>query len=141
MAKKIKLAAKRAVKTPKKDKPKTVKKAEVGAIKAPARKPQPKNAPPLKKTLRLQPVRKANEKILGEVEDYFAHINVIATTLKDNLELGEAVHVRGHTTDLLLKVESMQIDHKAVTKAKKGESVGILVSDRCRKGDRIFKAQ
>lgn len=80
-----------------------------------------------------------NEIKLGEVEDYFSHIGVIALNLKESLSIGNAVHVHGHTTDLAQRVESMQINHVSVQNAKKGDSVGIKVNDKCRKGDEVFK--
>ncbi|MBI2915348.1 MAG: translation elongation factor-like protein [Elusimicrobia bacterium] len=81
----------------------------------------------------------ANESVLGEVEDFFGHIGVIALTLKVPLVLGDTIHVRGHTTDLTQKVLSMQINRKPIQKAKKGDPVGIKVDDKCRKGDAVFR--
>src|SRR3989344_3430517 len=88
---------------------------------------------PLASTYRPAP----NEKDLGEVEDYFSKIGVIALTLKNSVSLGQIIHVHGHTTDLTEKVESMQIEHVSVTQAKAGDSVGIKVGDKCRKGDKV----
>jgi len=80
-----------------------------------------------------------NEVSLGVVEDYFGHIGVLALTIKENLNLGDTIHVRGHTTDLTKKVDSMQMNHAAVQNAKKGDSIGIKVTDKCRKGDKVFR--
>jgi hypothetical protein len=33
----------------------------------------------------------------------------------------------------------MQIEHKAVTEAKKGDSVGIKVPEKVREGDKVYK--
>jgi len=38
-----------------------------------------------------------------------------------------------------LTVDSMQIDNVDVKEAKAGDSVGIKVSDRVRRGDRVLK--
>lgn len=81
----------------------------------------------------------ANERKVGEVEDYFSRISVIALTLADSLSIGNSIHVKGHTTDLTQRVDSMQIEHQPVQDAKKGDSVGIKVNDKCRKGDAVFK--
>ena len=78
-------------------------------------------------------------KPLGEVEDYFSRISVIAITLKDSLTVGDTIHVHGHTTDFKERVESMQISHEPVTSAKKGDSVGIKVGEKCRKGDDVYR--
>ena len=77
--------------------------------------------------------------LLGEVEDFFSRIDVIALTLKDSLSIGDSVPVRGHTTNLIQRVDSMQIDHVPVQKAGKSDSVGIKVTQKCRKGDQVFR--
>lgn len=80
-----------------------------------------------------------NEIRMGEVEDYFSHIGVIALKTKGSLSVGDAIHVHGHTTDLAQRIESMQINHGPIQNAKKGDSVGIKVNDKCRKGDEVFR--
>ena len=36
-------------------------------------------------------------------------------------------------------MDSMQIDNASVTEAKAGDAIGIKVSDRVRRGDKVFK--
>jgi selenocysteine-specific translation elongation factor len=55
------------------------------------------------------------------------------------MKVGDKIHIQGHTTDLVLTVESMQINNVNVTEAKAGDSVGIKVSDRVRRGDIIYR--
>lgn len=77
--------------------------------------------------------------LLGEVEDYFAHVGVVALTLKAPLSVGDMIRVKGHTTDITQKVESLQIEHQAVQVASAKDAVGIKVVDRARKGDAVYK--
>ncbi|MEK7287973.1 MAG: hypothetical protein AAB091_05390 [Elusimicrobiota bacterium] len=77
--------------------------------------------------------------LLGTVEDYFSHVGVIAVTLQDSLVAGDTVRIKGHTTDIIEKIESLQIEHQSVTSAKAGDGVGIKVKDRCRPGDRVYR--
>lgn len=79
------------------------------------------------------------EKFLGVVEDFFGHIGVVAFTLKAPLNVGDAIHVRGHTSDFTHTVTSMQINHAPVSSAQVGGSVGIKVDQKARKGDYIYK--
>jgi putative protease len=79
------------------------------------------------------------EEKIGVVEDYFAKISVIAVKLEGELKVGDKIHIKGHTTDFIQTVESMQIEHQQVDVAKKGDSVGIKVEQRCRKGDVVYK--
>lgn len=76
---------------------------------------------------------------LGVVEDYFAKVGVIAVKLEDEVSVGDTIHVKGHTTDFTQTITSMQIEHVNVEKASKGDSVGIKVQERARKGDIIYK--
>jgi len=77
---------------------------------------------------------------IGEVQDYFAHIGVVAIKiLKGTLNVGDTIHFKGHTTDFTQTVESMQIEHENVAKAGIGDSVGIKVQDRVRRSDKVYK--
>ncbi len=77
---------------------------------------------------------------IGVVKDYFAKIGVAALDITSNgIKVGDTIHFKGHTTDLTLAVESMQVEHAQVNEAKVGESVGIKVPDRVRVGDKVYK--
>ncbi len=80
------------------------------------------------------------EQQIGTVEDYFAHISVAAIDLTGTLKVGDRIHIQGHTTDMEVPIDSMEIDRHKVTEAKAGQSVGVKVPDRVRKGDHVFKA-
>lgn len=79
------------------------------------------------------------EEQIGTVVDYFAHIGVAGIDLVGTLRVGDTIHIEGHTTDLEQTVESMQIEHEEVAEAKAGDAIGIKVSERCRKGDTVYK--
>jgi putative protease len=55
------------------------------------------------------------------------------------LKVGDKVHIKGATTDMELIVESMQIQNVDVKEAKAGNAVGVKVSDRVRRGDKVYK--
>ena len=79
------------------------------------------------------------EKEVGKVMDFFAHPVVAGIDMTGSLEVGDKIHIHGHTTDIEMVVDSMQIDNQNVAKAKKGQSVGIKVPDRVRPGDTVYK--
>ena len=79
------------------------------------------------------------EEIIGTVSDFFAHPVVAAIELTAPLNVGDKIHFKGHTTDLELIVDSMQINNVDVKEAKAGDSVGVKVSERVRKGDEVYK--
>lgn len=80
----------------------------------------------------------AEEKI-GEIVDFFARPVVAAIQLTDGLNVGDRLHIKGHSTDLEVTVESMQVDNAQVSEAKAGDGVGVKVPDRVRRGDAVYK--
>ncbi len=76
---------------------------------------------------------------IGKVSDFFAHPVVAGIELTAGVKVGDRIHIMGHTTDIELSVDSMQINNASVTEAKAGDAIGIKVSDRVRRGDTVFK--
>ncbi len=76
---------------------------------------------------------------IGKVSDFFARPVVAGIELTAPLKVGDRIHITGHTTDMELTVESMQIDNVNAQEAKAGDAVGVKVSDRVRRGDTIYK--
>ncbi len=79
------------------------------------------------------------EEAIGKVSDFFARPVVAGIELTGKLKIGDKLHIQGHTTDLELTVDSMQINNVNVQEAKAGDSVGIKVPDRVRRGDAVYK--
>ena len=79
------------------------------------------------------------EEIIGKVSDFFAHPVVAGIELTAPLKVGDKIRIKGHTTDLELTVDSMQVDNANVTEAKKGDSIGVKMPERVRKGDTVYK--
>ena len=79
------------------------------------------------------------EEAIGKVSDFFARPVVAGIELTARLKIGDKIHIKGHTTDMELTVDSMQINNVNVTETKAGDSVGIKVSDRVRRGDTVYK--
>jgi putative protease len=75
---------------------------------------------------------------IGTISDFFARLSVAAVTLSAPLKVGDMIHIKGHTTDIIMTVDSMQIDNANVTEAKTGDGIGIKIPDRARKGDSVF---
>lgn len=76
---------------------------------------------------------------VGTVSDFFARPVVAGVDLSGTLRVGDKVHIKGHTTDLELIVDSMQINNADVGEGKPGDAVGIKVPERVRRGDTIYK--
>ncbi|HIB29305.1 MAG TPA: hypothetical protein EYN02_03945 [Candidatus Marinimicrobia bacterium] len=80
------------------------------------------------------------EQEIGFISKYFGKINVGAIDLTaGELNTGDVIHIQGHTTDLEETITSMQIEHASVSEAKAGDSIGLKVSEKVRRGDKVFK--
>ena len=80
------------------------------------------------------------EKKIGFVSNYFSKISVAAVEITDGtVSVGDTLHFLGHTTNFECTVQSMQIEHTSVTDVKKGDSVGVAIPEKVRRGDRVYK--
>jgi len=76
---------------------------------------------------------------VGKVSDFFAKPVVAGIQLTGTLRVGDKIHIKGHTTDLELIVESIQIERVDIIEGKPGDAIGIKVPDRVRPGDAVYK--
>ena len=79
------------------------------------------------------------EEVIGKVTDFFARPVVAGIELTGTIKVGDKIHIKGHTTDMELTVDSMQVNNINVEEAKAGDNIGIKVSDRVRRGDTIYQ--
>jgi len=79
------------------------------------------------------------KKLIGKVAHYYSKIGVAVVDLEDMLNQGDRISIEGATTNIQQSVDSMQVEHKELATAKKGDSVGLKVSDRVRPGDLVYK--
>jgi hypothetical protein len=92
--------------------------------KAPRRKPQAK---------------KPKENIIGTVTHYFPHVKAGVIKLKAPLSVGDTIRIKGHTTDFIQRINSLQIDRESIISAKRGQEIGLLVDYRVRHNDIAYK--
>lgn len=86
------------------------------------------------------PKSTTKQKPIGEVTHYFSHIKVGVVKLSAPLSQGDEIRIMGgENTDFNQTVDSMQVDHKEIKKAKKGDSVGLKVSEIVREGYKVYK--
>ena len=80
------------------------------------------------------------EEEIGKITHYFSKISVgILELSKGKLQIGDTIHIKGHTTDFYQKIESMQVEHKPVDSAQQGEPVGLKVESSVRENDLVLK--
>ena len=81
------------------------------------------------------------EELIGEATHYFPHVPAAVFKLTAQLQVGDTIHIAGHTTDFVQAIESMQIDHADVDAAGPGDDVAVIVSDKVREGDNVYRVE
>lgn len=79
-------------------------------------------------------------KLIGEISHYFNNIGVAVIKLSDSLKTGDTIRIEGgESTDFTQTAESMEVEHKKLEKAKKGDSIGMKVKEKVREGYKVYK--
>jgi putative protease len=76
---------------------------------------------------------------IGKVTHYYNHINVAVLALTDSLKLGDKIHIVGHSTDVIERVASMEIEHHPVEWVKPGDNVAIKVIEPVHEHDKVLR--
>ncbi|MEW6002494.1 MAG: translation elongation factor-like protein [Nitrospirota bacterium] len=76
---------------------------------------------------------------IGKVTHFYKKIGVAIVDLSEPLQVGDTIHIVGHTTDLTQKVESLQIEHQNVERAQKGDCIGLKVNGEVREKDLVYR--
>lgn len=80
-------------------------------------------------------------KIIGTITHYYDKLGVGIVKLKNSLKVGDTVKFSGHKTNFEQMVNEMQLMHNDVTAGKKGQEVGIKVTEKVRDGDKVELAK
>ena len=79
------------------------------------------------------------EKHIGTVTHYYSRLSVAVLNLTDEIRLGDEIRIKGHTTDLVMSVASLEVDHRKIESAGTEMEVALKVDDRVRAGDGVYK--
>ena len=79
-------------------------------------------------------------KLVGKVTHYFGNLGVAVIELSDTLKVGDEIRIVGGVeTDFTQKVDSMEIEHEKMKKAKKGDMIGLKMKEKVREGYKVYK--
>lgn len=78
------------------------------------------------------------EKEIGKITHFYNRICVAVLDLKGDLKVGDIIHVYGHTTDFVQRVDSMEINHQKIDAVSKGADVALKLEQEARSGDTVF---
>lgn len=78
-------------------------------------------------------------KEIGIIANYFNKISVAVIDLTDSLKVGDRIKIVGGETEVEQTVDSIQIEHENIQEAKAGDSIGLKVNGKVRKGYKVYK--
>jgi putative protease len=79
------------------------------------------------------------KKLIGKIAHFYGKISVAVVELTDKLSVGDEISIEGPSTNFTQTVDSMQIEHKNIKDAKKGDSIGLRVINPVRENDSVYK--
>jgi putative protease len=107
-------------------------------------KPTPTSppAPPTATTPTQSPSADSVEEPIGVVTHYYNHLSIATLRLESgNLRIGDVIHIRGHTTDFSLRVESLEVNREPVAEAGPGDDFDLKVTEHAREHDIVYKVR
>lgn len=81
------------------------------------------------------------EKEIGKVTHWYDKLGVAVLDLNSSLKAGDIIKVRKGTEEFEDTIVSMQVDHKNVSSAKKGDEVAVKLSQKTKEGAVIYKME
>lgn len=77
---------------------------------------------------------------VGKVTHYYDKIKVAVVELDSDLGVGDKIKFTRGGEDLFTQtVDSIQVEHEKLDKAKKGDTIGLKVNEDVKEGAEIFK--
>ena len=121
---------------------KIAQRARKPARKAPVRRAAPRAAKP--KAVKLKPASPPEPPAPGErvgvVTHYYGQPSVAIVKLESgSLRVGDTIHFKGHTSDFSQRIESLQVEHAAVSEVGPNDDFGIKVLQHVREHDVVYK--
>ena len=81
------------------------------------------------------------EKQIGRVTHWYDKLGVAVLDLKGTLKVGEKVKVVKGAEVFEEEIASMQVNHKDVSSAEKGDEVAVKFSQKTKEGAAVYKTE
>ena len=72
---------------------------------------------------------------------YYGKIGVAIIELSAGLTGGDKIKIESNRTEFEQAVDSMEVDHKPVTTARKGDVIGMKVREKVSEGATVYKLE
>ena len=77
---------------------------------------------------------------VGVVKNFFAKLGVAAIEVtEEEFQVGDVLWFKGYTTEFKQEVESIHEERQEISRAVKGQLVGVQVKERVREKDIVYK--
>lgn len=76
---------------------------------------------------------------VGKVTHYYGRIGVAIIELSDGLRVGDRIKIQSKTGESEQTVDSMEVEHRPVEEAKKGDVIGLKVPERTVEGAKVYR--
>ena len=81
---------------------------------------------------------KIADKLIGKIIHYYDKIGVAVVKLKDALKVGDQIKIVRGEEEFTQEVASMQVEHKNIQEAKKGDEIGLKVDQPTKEGAEVY---
>jgi len=80
------------------------------------------------------------EEQVAVIVKFFSKPSVAALEVTNGtIKKGDILRYKGHTSDFIEEISSMEIDNQVVDEVKVGDLVGVKVKERVRENDKVYK--
>lgn len=79
------------------------------------------------------------KKLVGKIIHFYPKISVAVVELADSLRTGDKILIERGGDSFEQTVGEMQMEHKNIAEAKKGQSVGLKVVSQTHEGAKVFR--
>jgi len=76
---------------------------------------------------------------VGRITHFFSKISVAVVELTAPIAVGDRILIKGPSTDFEQIVDSMQIEHENIPRAKAGQAIGLKMAGHAREKDIVYK--
>lgn len=76
--------------------------------------------------------------LVGKITHYYNKVGVAVVEVTKALKVGDKIKISGHDSEFTQAIDSMQIEHEQVEKAKKGQVVGMKVNQAVKENDEVY---
>lgn len=81
------------------------------------------------------------EKKIGKVIHYYPKVEAAIVVLEAPLKIGDKIKLKKGEKEFEQEVVSMEIEHKAIKRAKKGQTIGLKVDQPIKESWEVYKIE